>query len=122
MRHAQTRDRGAPRIRQQFGDDTIRKVLGHLAPATARPAIVHSPKHQIRSLVLCVDLVGSRRIWLLTLDAPSVQTDPDGSRRIVWMIKRMIKQDNQFGQASPTRASEELSRACGSSLLMLDDH
>jgi hypothetical protein len=28
---------------------------------------------------------------LLTLDAPSVQTDPDGYRRIVWMIKRMIK-------------------------------
>jgi hypothetical protein len=26
------------------------------------------------------------------LGAPSVQTDPDGSRRIVWMIKRMIKQ------------------------------
>ena len=24
-------------------------------------------KHQIRSLVLCVDLVGSSRIWLLTL-------------------------------------------------------
>ena len=29
---------------------------------------------------------------LLTLDGSSVQTDPDGSRRIVWMIKRMIKQ------------------------------
>ena len=28
---------------------------------------------------------------LLTLDAPSVQTAPDGYRRIVWMIKRMIK-------------------------------
>jgi hypothetical protein len=28
---------------------------------------------------------------LLTLDALSVQTAPDGSRRIVWMIKRMIK-------------------------------
>jgi hypothetical protein len=32
------------------------------------------------------------RSGLLTLDAPSVQTAPDGSRRIVWMIKRMIKQ------------------------------
>jgi hypothetical protein len=28
---------------------------------------------------------------LLTLGASSIQTDPDGSRRIVWMIKRMIK-------------------------------
>jgi len=28
---------------------------------------------------------------LLTLEASSVQTDPDGSRRIVWMIKRMIR-------------------------------
>ena len=28
---------------------------------------------------------------LLTLDGPSVQTDPDGSRRIVWMINQMIK-------------------------------
>jgi hypothetical protein len=28
---------------------------------------------------------------LLTLDASSVQTAPDGSKRIVWMIKRMIK-------------------------------
>ena len=27
---------------------------------------------------------------LLTLDASSVQTAPDGYRRIVWMIKRMI--------------------------------
>src|SRR5215218_9126713 len=31
---------------------------------------------------------GSR---LLRLGPSSVQTDPDGSRRIVWMIKRMIK-------------------------------
>src|SRR5918992_1998606 len=28
---------------------------------------------------------------LLTLDGPSVQTAPDGSRRIVWMIIGMIK-------------------------------
>jgi hypothetical protein len=28
---------------------------------------------------------------LLKLDASSVQTAPDGYRRIVWMIKRMIK-------------------------------
>jgi hypothetical protein len=29
------------------------------------------------------------------LDASSVQTAPDGSRRIVWMIKRMIKPRGQ---------------------------
>jgi hypothetical protein len=29
---------------------------------------------------------------LLTLEASSVQTAPDGSRPIVWMIKRMIKE------------------------------
>ena len=28
---------------------------------------------------------------LLTLDGPSIQTDRDGSCRIVWMFKRMIK-------------------------------
>ena len=37
-----------PRIRQQIGDDTIRQVLGHLARATARPAIVHSALTQSR--------------------------------------------------------------------------
>ena len=31
------------------------------------------------------------RSGLLTSDASSIQTDPDRSRRIVWMIKRMIK-------------------------------
>ena len=49
-------------------------------------------EHQIRSLVLCVDLVGSRRIWAAHVGGPSIWTDPDGSRRIVWMIKRMIKE------------------------------
>jgi hypothetical protein len=44
--------------------------------------------------------LGSRRIWLLTLDGPSVQRDPDGSRRIVWMINRMIKQAGQLQRAN----------------------
>jgi hypothetical protein len=46
-----------------------------------------------RSVAWC-----SASIWsgpdgngLLTMEASSVQKDPDGSRRIVWMIKRMIK-------------------------------
>jgi hypothetical protein len=32
------------------------------------------------------------------LDALSVQTAPDGSRRMVWMIKRMIKQARQLDE------------------------
>jgi hypothetical protein len=77
-----------------------------------------APNRQIGSLVLCVGLVGSRRICLLTLGASSIQTGRDGSRRIVWMIK----QGSLLGRAPPTTASEELSRACSSSLLVLDDH
>jgi hypothetical protein len=50
-------------------------------------------------------LDGSRRIELLTWAASSVQTDPDGSRRIVWMIKQMIKahptENRMARQASP---------------------
>jgi hypothetical protein len=41
--------------------------------------------------MLGVDLVGSSRISLLTLDGPSIQTALEGSRRIVWMIIGMIK-------------------------------
>jgi hypothetical protein len=75
--------------------------------------------HQIRSLMLYLDLVGSRPIWPAhNPDGSSVQMDPDRSCRIVWMIK----QGSQFGRASPMTASVDLSRACGSSPLMLDDH
>jgi hypothetical protein len=52
------------------------------------PRGIRTPNRQIRSLVLRVDLVGSRPIWLLRLDASSIQTDPDGSCRILWMIKQ----------------------------------
>jgi hypothetical protein len=52
---------------------------------------IRTPNCQIRSLVLRVDLVGSRPIWPAHVGASSIQSDPDGSRRIVWMIKRMIK-------------------------------
>jgi hypothetical protein len=37
-------------------------------------------KHHIRSLMLCVDLVGSRRIWAAHV---GWVVDPDGSRRIL---------------------------------------
>jgi hypothetical protein len=43
---------------------------------------------QIRSLVLYVDLVGSRRIWAAQV---GWVVEPDGSRRIVLMIIGMIK-------------------------------
>jgi hypothetical protein len=46
--------------------------------------------------MLGVDLVATDGSWLLTLDALSVQTAPDGSRRIVWVIKRMIKAIRQI--------------------------
>src|SRR5215218_1645140 len=36
---------------------------------------------------------------LLTLDASLVQTGPDGSRPIVWMINRMIKQGRHARRA-----------------------
>jgi hypothetical protein len=60
-----------------------------------RPA--RPPDRRIRSLVLCVDLVGSRRLCLLRLGASSVASGPDGSRRIVWMTKPMINQGRQLG-------------------------
>jgi hypothetical protein len=58
-----------------------------------RPQRGGSSPRTARSVAWC-----SASIWsapdgsgLLTLDASSVQTAPEGSSRIVWMIKRMIK-------------------------------
>jgi hypothetical protein len=42
---------------------------------------------QIRRLVISIDLVGSRRIWAAHMGWSSIQTDPDRSRWIDWMIK-----------------------------------
>jgi hypothetical protein len=47
---------------------------------------------RICRLGLRVDLVGCRRMWPAHVGGSSVQTDPDGSRRIAWMINRMINQ------------------------------
>jgi hypothetical protein len=46
-----------------------------------------------RSVAWCSASIWSApdRSGLLTLDGPSIWSDPDGSRRIAWMIKRMIK-------------------------------
>jgi hypothetical protein len=60
--------------------------------------------------VIGVDLVGSDRSGLLTLEASSVQKDPDRSRRIVWMINRMIKQAGESTEPSRVeraRATED---------------
>ena len=53
-----------------------------------RAARDSNPNRQIRSLVLYVDLVGSRPIWPAQVGC---LVGPDGSRRIVWMIIGMIK-------------------------------
>jgi hypothetical protein len=47
-----------------------------------------------RSVAWCSASIWSApdRSGLLRLDGSSIQTDPDRSRRIVWMINRMIKQ------------------------------
>jgi hypothetical protein len=47
-----------------------------------------NPNRQLRSLVLRVDLVGSRPICPAQVGC---LVGPDGSRPIVWIIKRMIK-------------------------------
>jgi hypothetical protein len=51
-----------------------------------------TPPELHRSLVLSVGLVGSSRIWPAQVGYPSIASGPDGSRRLGWMIKRMIKQ------------------------------
>jgi hypothetical protein len=51
-----------------------------------------------RSVAWCSASIWSTpdRSGLLTSDGSSIQMDREGSRRIVWMINRMIKQDSQF--------------------------
>jgi len=55
-----------------------------------------------RSVAWCSasDWSAPDRSGLLTLEASAIWTDPDGSRRIVWTINRMIKQVSQFGEPS----------------------
>src|SRR4029450_7444846 len=59
-----------------------------------------------RSVAWCSASIWSApdRSGLLTLTASSVQTDPDGPSRIVWMIKRMIKQAGHPGEPSSALA------------------
>jgi hypothetical protein len=60
-----------------------------LAEAGAAPSKAN-PNRQIRSLVLSVDLIVSRRNWAAYMEASSIWTAPDGCRRIVWMIKGQL--------------------------------
>jgi hypothetical protein len=80
-----------------------------------RAARIRTPNRQIRSLVLCVDLVGSRPIWPAQVGGVVVQTAPDGSRRIVWMIKQMIKEpSNRRSDAVTVASRRRLDRSwCG---------
>src|SRR5215213_6498836 len=63
----------------------------------------HHARLTARSVAWCSASIWSAPVGsgLLTLDASSIQTAPDRSRRIVWMIKRMIKD-------LPTKNGEQL--------------
>jgi hypothetical protein len=58
------------------------------------------PNRQIPSLVLYVDLSAPDGSGLLTLGASSITSDPDRSRRIVWMINRTIKRHHAESSAA----------------------
>src|SRR5829696_2817334 len=66
-----------------------------------RPPIASSVAWCSASIWLAPDRSG-----LLTLDGSSVQTDPDGSRRIVWMIKRMIKRHPNGTEEAAARITD----------------
>ena len=86
------RQRGA--IWSQSGRSTAHSdpVTGPLSCRDGgAPRGIRTPNRQIRSLVVCVGLVGSRPIWAAHVGCLVDPDGPDGSRRIVWMIKRMIK-------------------------------
>jgi hypothetical protein len=57
--------------------------------------LLHHPHDQrITRLVLCVDLVGFRRICPARVGCVlGCAPEPEGACRIVWMIKRMISHD-----------------------------
>jgi glyoxylase I family protein len=74
----------------QLWEHTRRAPGATPPPLTPRPT---RPAETTSSVAWC-----SASIWsapdgsgLLRLGASSIQTDPDGPRRIVWMIKQMIK-------------------------------
>jgi hypothetical protein len=56
--------------------------------------------------MLGVGLDGSKGSGLLTLDAPSIQSDPDGSRQIVWMIKQSANSTEPVGSSVPAETED----------------
>jgi hypothetical protein len=89
-----------------------RRTVHHPAAMSDRngtPNVQHRPARRLtaRSVDWC-----SASVWsapdgsnLLTLGASSVQTAPEGSCRIVWMIKRMIKPCGAAPSATQTTAT-----------------
>jgi hypothetical protein len=72
--------------------------------------------------MLGVDLDGSRRIWPAHVGWPvgldgsrRIQKDPEGSRRIVWMIKRMIKEPSDRIDAKASKGVPRLTNDQGAS-------
>jgi hypothetical protein len=83
-----------------------------LTCSSSAPRGIRTPNIQIRSLVLCVDLVGSRRIWPAHVGG---LVDPDGSRRNP--SDRLDDQpDDQASQAAsdPGPTEHELSSVASS--------
>ncbi len=64
--------------------------------ADCLPTSIKAPNRQVCSVVLCVDLVASRRIWPATLDG---SVDPDRSRQ-VWSDRLDDQTDNQGSQTA----------------------
>jgi hypothetical protein len=76
-----------------------------LTCAFGAPRGIRTPNRQLRSLVLCVDLVGSRRIWPAHVGC---LVDPEGSRRV--RSDRLDDQQNDQrrmpGGSLPAQAGE----------------
>jgi hypothetical protein len=111
---------GHPRLRQGHAD-TAAWARGHRGSGRLdsrqrnRPLPLGCPAGNgtARSVDWCSTSDWSAPVGsgLLTLDASSIQTDPDGSRRIVWMINRMIKQGRQLDEPSRAGAQDLASAA-----------
>lgn len=94
------------------------QVAGEMGLPLASRQASHSSRNCASTCLVC--FMAARPLPLLTC-----LVGPDRSRRVPSNRlddQRMIKQGSLLGRASPTTASEELYRACSSSLLVLDDH
>jgi hypothetical protein len=90
-------------VHQHFTSDSdteafIDEQLPALPPPVREPIRRLRVRHRALAAQLAGVLVAPDGSGLLTLGASSVQTAPEGSCRIVWMIKRMIKP----GDAAPS--------------------